>query len=250
MAKPTSREELVQYCLRALGAPVIQINIDADQLDDRVDEALQFYFEYHSDATIHHFRKHKITQTDLDNKFITLPEDLLFVSRILPWGFFGARDSLFSIKYHIHLNDIYDLANPGSLVNYELNKQHLGMISSMFDSGQHQRIRFNRHMNKLFIDTDWERQFRIDDYIIIEGYSLINPDEYTDVYNDMFLKRYLTALIKKNWGTNLKKFGGMQLPGGVEMNGQDIYQEAEEEIKDIEETMQLKYEMPPIGFVG
>lgn len=250
MAKPTSREELIAYCLRALGAPVLQINIDETQLDDRVDEALQFYFEYHSDATIHHFRKHQLTEEDVNNKFIVLPEDLLFVSRILPWGYFGTRDSLFSVKYHIHLNDIYDLSNPGSLINYTLNMQHMSLISSMFDSGKHQRIRFNRHMNKLFIDTDWDVHFRVGDHILIEGYSMVDPEEYVDVYNDMFLKRYLTALIKKNWGINMKKFGNMQLPGGVTMNGQDIYQEAIDEIRAIEEEMQQRYEMPPIGFVG
>lgn len=249
MAKPTTREELVEYCLRELGHPVIQINVDDEQVDDRVDQAIQFWHEYHSDATVEHFRKHQVTQEDIDNRFVTLPEDLLFVTRILPIGMNGATN-MFSAKYQMHLNDLYNLRQPGSVINYNMTNEFMGLLDMIFDNGKDQKVRFNRHLNKLFIDTDWESDFQIGDYLVIEGYSTINPEDYVDVYNDMFLKRYLTALIKKQWGTNMKKFTGMQLPGGVEFNGQAIYDEAVEELKEIEETMASRYSFPPIGAIG
>ena len=251
MANPTTRQELIDYCKRALGAPVLEINVDDDQVSDRVDQALQFYQEYHSDGTIQHFRKHQVTQTDIDNEYLTIPEDLLFVTRILPLGTNGgSATNMFSVNYQMHLNDVYDLRRPGSILSYDLTREYLGMIDMIFDNGMDQKLRFNRHMDRLHIDTDWEADFIVGDYIIIEGYSTINPEDYVDVYNDMFLKKYLTALIKKQWGTNMKKFTGMQLPGGVEMNGQQIYDEANEEIKEIEEQMALKYEFPPMGAIG
>lgn len=252
MAKPTSRQELLDYCLRALGAPVLQINVATEQLDDRIDEAIQFYHEYHADSTIQHFRKHEVTQVDIDNAFIDIPEDLIFVTRILPVGGSngGGNRNMFSIDYQMHLNDVYDLRNPGTILNYDMTKEYMGMLDMIFDNGMDQKLRFNRHLNKLFIDTDWEVDFQVGDYLIVEGYSTINPDDYIDVYNDLFLKRYLIALIKRQWGTNMKKFTGMQLPGGVEMNGQQIYDEANEEILKIEEEMALKYEFPPIGAIG
>lgn len=249
MAKPTSRQELIDYCLRALGAPVIQINVDDEQIDDRVDEAIQFYQDYHSDATILHYRKHKVTQADIDNRYIQIPENLIYVTRILPIGYSSNRN-MFSVDYQMHLNDIYDLRYPGSIINYEMTKQYMGLLDMTFENGLDQRLRFNRHLNELHIDTDWVKDFNVDDYIIVEGYSTIHPDDYVDVYNDIFLKRYLTALIKRQWGINLKKFTGMQLPGGVEFNGQQIYDEANEEIKEIEEKMALKYEFPPMPAIG
>jgi hypothetical protein len=249
MAKPTSREELIDYCLRALGAPVLQINIDEEQIDDRVDEAIQFYQEYHSDATIHHYRKHKVTQEDIDNRYIEIPEDLIYVTRILPIGYSSSRD-MFSIDYQMHLNDIYDLRYPGSIINYTMTKQYMSLLNMTFENGLDQMLRFNRHLDKLYIDTNWKIDFKVDDYIIVEGYSTINPEDYVDVYNDIFLKKYLIALIKRQWGINLKKFTGMQLPGGVEFNGQQLYDEANEEIKEIEEKMASKYQFPPMGAIG
>jgi len=248
MSKPQSRAELIQYCLRALGAPVIEVNVDDDQLDDRLDDALQFYQDYHSDATVQHFRKYRLTQTDIDNEYIEIPENLLFVSRILPWGHTNNR-SEFSIEYQMHLNDIYDLRSPGSILNYEMTKQYLSILDMTLNSNLDQRIRFNRHMNKLFIDTDWD-EFKVGDWIVIEGYSTIDPDDYVDIYNDLFLKRYLTALIKRQWGINLKKFQGMQLPGGVEFNGQTIFDEATAELEKIEDTMASRYQVPPMMAIG
>jgi hypothetical protein len=249
MAKPTSRQELIDYCKRSLGAPVIEINVADEQVDDRVDEALEFYQEYHSDAIIQHFRKHQVTQTDIDNRYIDIPEDLIYVTRILPIGYSSNRN-MFSIDYQMHLNDIYDLRYPGSIINYEMTKQYMSLLDMTFENGLDQKVRFNRHMNKLFIDTDWDADFKVGDYIVVEGYSTVNPAEYVNVYNDIFLKKYLTALIKKQWGINMKKFSGMQLPGGVEMNGQQIYDEATEEIQRYEEEMLDKYSFPPMGAIG
>ena len=270
MSKPYSRQTLVDYCLRALGAPVIEINVDDNQLGDRLDEALQFYQEYHSDAVIKRFRKYQLTAADITNKYITVPDTYLTISRVLPFNSNTGGTGDFNIEYQLMLNDIYDLAKPGaSMLNYSMTQQHLALIDHMFD-GKDQTTRFNRHINRLYIETRWGTDLVENDIIVFEGYEAIVPktshtaDTYgsgsdanapteatsTAVYNDMFLKKYLTALIKKQWGTNIKKFDGMQLPGGVTMNGQQIYDEANEEILKIEEEVQLKYEMPPAFYVG
>ena len=248
MSKPGSRQELADYCLRALGAPVVEINIDDDQLGDRIDEAFQFYREYHSDATIRRYRKHQVTATDVTNEYIDIPETFIHVSRVLPFQVTGGAGD-FNVEYQIMLNDIYDLRGPNSVLHYAMSQQHLALVDTLFD-GKDQTVRFNRHMNRLFIETRWGTDIKAGEFIIIEGYETVDPATFTDVYNDIFLKKYLIALIKRQWGTNLKKFGGLQLPGGVEINGQQIYDEANEEIKEIEEQMQSRYEMPPLDFMG
>ena len=248
MSKPGSRQELADYCLRALGAPVVEINIDDDQLGDRIDEAFQFYREYHSDATIRRYRKHQVTATDVTNEYIDIPETFIHISRVLPFQVTGGAGD-FNVEYQIMLNDIYDLRGPNSVLHYAMSQQHLALVDTLFD-GKDQTVRFNRHMNRLFIETRWGTDIKAGEFIIIEGYETVDPATFTDVYNDIFLKKYLTALIKRQWGTNLKKFGGLQLPGGVEINGQQIYDEANEEIKEIEEQMQSRYEMPPLDFMG
>ena len=248
MSKPGSRQELADYCLRALGAPVVEINIDDDQLGDRIDEAFQFYREYHSDATIRRYRKHQVTATDVTNEYIDIPETFIHISRVLPFQVTGGAGD-FNVEYQIMLNDIYDLRGPNSVLHYAMSQQHLALVDTLFD-GKDQTVRFNRHMNRLFIETRWGTDIKAGEFIIIEGYETVDPATFTDVYNDIFLKKYLIALIKRQWGTNLKKFGGLQLPGGVEINGQQIYDEANEEIKEIEEQMQSRYEMPPLDFMG
>ena len=248
MSKPGSRQELADYCLRALGAPVVEINIDDDQLGDRIDEAFQFYREYHSDATIRRYRKHQVTATDVTNEYIDIPETFIHISRVLPFQVTGGAGD-FNVEYQIMLNDIYDLRGPNSVLHYAMSQQHLALVDTLFD-GKDQTVRFNRHMNRLFIETRWGTDIKAGEFIIIEGYETVDPATFTDVYNDIFLKKYLTALIKRQWGKNLKKFGGLQLPGGVEINGQQIYDEANEEIKEIEEQMQSRYEMSPLNFMG
>lgn len=248
MARPSSRQELIDYCLRALGAPVIQINVDDDQLEDRVDEAIQFYQEYHSDAVVRTFVKHQVTQTDYDNNYITVPDDLICVFRVLNINSGDAAD-MFGVKYQMFLNDLYGLRNPESLVNYEMTKQYLGLIE-MTLTGASQQIVFTRHMDRLVIADDWKKTVRIGQYIIVEGYQTINPQDYPQVYNDRMLKKYLTALIRKQWGLNVFKYSGIALPGGVTLNGAEIYAAAVEEIDKIEIDFMDRFAFPPDWYVG
>ena len=249
MAKPNTRQGLIDYCLRALGAPVIEINVDDYQLEDRIDEAIQYYQEYHSDAIVRVYRKHQVTSDDITNQYITLPDNLLFVNRIFPFSSSKHSTGMFSVDYQIHLNDIFDLHQAEGLVHYEMTKQYLSLIDRQVN-GMQQLSTFSRHQNRLYIEADWSSKIGEGEYIIVEGYETLDPDTYTDIYNDMLLKKYLTALIKRQWGLNLIKFEGMQLPGGVTLNGRQIYDDAVQDIEKIEEDMQLTYEMPPDFFVG
>jgi hypothetical protein len=246
--RPSTRQELITYCKRQLGAPVITINVSDDQVEDCVDDAIQFYQEYHADATVKHYRKHTITSDDVTNKYIDIPEDIIFLTHLLP--FTSSTKNMFSIEYQMHLNDLYNLRNPGSIINYEMTQQYMSLLNMTFDTSYAQTIRFNRHMNRVFVDAGWGTEINDGDILVFECYSTVNPSDYPDVYNDMFLKRYLTALIKKQWGSNTKKFSGMQLPGGVEITGQDIFDEAKADLEKLEEEMSSRYSMPPIGFVG
>jgi len=234
--------------MRSLGAPVIEINVDEDQVEDRIDEAIQFYQEYHSDAVVRVYRKHIVTTDDVTNQYITLPNSLLFVNRIFPFNS-SSGSGMFSIDYQIHLNDIFDLKGHGSLLNYTMLKQHMSLMDQQIN-GMQQLSTFSRHQNRLYVEADWSDKISAGEYIIIEGYETVDPDAFNDVYNDRFLKKYATALIKRQWGLNLIKFEGMQLPGGVTLNGRQIYDDATQDIEKIEEAMQLTYEMPPDFFVG
>jgi hypothetical protein len=249
MAVPRSRQELVDYCLRALGAPVLEINIDEDQIQDRIDEALQFYQEYHSDAVIRTYMKHQVTQEDLDNEYLTLPEALLFVHRVFPINGPYSSSSMFSISYQLALNDLYGLRNPGDLIHYSMTRQYMSLLDMQFN-GLGQTVRFNRHMNRLYIEVKWGDRLKVGDYVIIEGYVVLDPNIYTDVYNDMYVKRYATALLKRQWGANLIKFQGLQLPGGVTLNGEKIFGDAQVEIEKLEAEIEAKWSFPPDFFVG
>lgn len=248
MAKPNSRESLINYCMRSLGAPVIEINVDEDQVEDRIDEAIQFYQEYHSDAVVRVYRKHIVTTDDVTNQYITLPNSLLFVNRIFPFNS-SSGSGMFSIDYQIHLNDIFDLKGHGSLLNYTMLKQHMSLMDQQIN-GMQQLSTFSRHQNRLYVEADWSDKISAGEYIIIEGYETVDPDAFNDVYNDRFLKKYATALIKRQWGLNLIKFEGMQLPGGVTLNGRQIYEDATQDIEKIEEAMESTYSFPPDFFVG
>lgn len=252
MARPNSRQSLIEYCLRQLGAPVIEINVADEQLDDCTDDALQFYQEYHSDSTIKMFRKHQLTEQDVQNKWIPLPESILFVSRILPIVTVtqSSASNLFSLNYQIALNTMHDFHRQLDMVTYEMTRQHMNMIDATLN-GLNEITYFNRHMGRLYLKVDWAgSEVRVGDYIVIECYELVDPEEHNRVYNDLYLKRYLTAKIKKQWGQNIKKYDGMQLPGGVTISGQAIYDEAEAEIVKLEEEMELKWSTPPTFFVG
>jgi len=311
MAAPTTRLQFKDYCLRRLGWPVIDINVDDDQVDDRIDDALSFFYDYHYDGTEKLFMKHKITQTDIDRRWIYAPDAVLFVIGVLPFDDSNSSVNMFDLRYQLRLHDLYDFTSV-SYVSYEITMQHIQTLNLLF-SGKPQ-FRFNRVQNKVFLDFDWERDVEVGDYVIIECYRKMNPelvnltgtvnlvsgnttvigtgtkfdqeivendfvnfgDEslqvrtinsptnitlttapaasnatatmtvtgLTDVFDNRFLKAYATAKIKMQWGSNLKKFAGIQMPGGVTLNGQQIYDEAIEEIKNLEEQMYNSTSMP------
>ena len=247
MASVTSREQLKDYCLRQLGAPVIEINVDDDQVEDRIDDAFQFYREYHFDAVEKLYLKHEITANNISNQYIEISNAVIGVERVFPFMNKSTGTNIFDIKYQILINDLYTLMST-DLIYYTAVRQELELINQLL-VGQ-KPIRFNRHMNRLHIDMDWAADVVEGTYIIVECWRILDPDVYTDVYNDMFLKRYATAQIKKQWGNNLKKFAGVQLPGGVTLNGEIIYQEATEEIRQIETEIQSRFELPVDMFVG
>lgn len=249
MANPTSRQGLIDYALRRLGAPVIEINVDDDQIEDRIDDALQFYQEYHSDATMRIYLKHELTAQDITNRYISLNDNILYVKRIFPFVGDSSNINMFSVKYQMHLNDLYDLSYIGDLLYYEMVQQYMSLLDMKLN-GQSEFSRFNRHMNELHLDIDWESDVKAGDYVIVECMRIVDPSTYTDVYNDMFLKQYATALIKQQWGANLIKFEGMQMPGGVTINARQIFEDANLELEKIREQMQLNYEMPPDFYVG
>ena len=247
MASVTSREQLKDYCLRQLGAPVIEINVDDDQVEDRIDDAFQFYREYHFDAVEKLYLKHEITANNISNQYIEISNAVVGVERVFPFMNKSTGTNIFDIKYQILINVLYTLMST-DLIYYTAVRQELELINQLL-VGQ-KPIRFNRHMNRLHIDMDWAADVVPGTYIIVECWRILDPDVYTDVYNDMFLKRYATAQIKKQWGNNLKKFAGVQLPGGVTLNGEIIYQEATEEIRQIETEIQSRFELPVDMFVG
>ena len=249
MAKPNSRQTLIEYCLRSLGAPVLEINIDDDQISDRIDDAFQFYQEYHSDAVIRTYVKHQVTAQDITNEYITLPEALLFVHRIFPISEGNSSSNMFSVSYQLALNDLYGLRNPGDLIQYSMTRQYMSLLDMQFN-GLGQTVRHNRHMNRLYIELKWGDKIKEGQYVIIEGYVVSDPNVFTDIYNDMFLKRYATALIKRQWGANLIKFEGMQLPGGVTLNGRQIFEDAQGDIEKLETEVEAKFAFPPDFYVG
>lgn len=247
MGIPASREQFKDWCLRELGFPVIEINVDDDQVEDRIDEAFQYFQQFHFDGVERWYMKHQLTATDIANKWIPITDNIIGVTRIFPVSASNATVNMFDLRYQLRLHELYDFTST-SYVNYVLTMQHIRTLDLLF-SGE-QPIRFNRHTNKLYLDWNWTQFAQAGEYIIIEGFVIIDPDSYTKVYNDRMLKKYATSLIKKQWGNNMKKFGGMQLPGGVTMNGQQIYEEAVAEIKEIEQLIRDTYEEPPQFLIG
>lgn len=317
MASPTSRQGLIDYCLRKLGHPVIEINIDDDQIEDRIDEAFQFYRDFHFDAiesvylseqitasliqitgvnaasfingekvtgatsgaTTYVYRNvsanrfqvkntsgtfsagetisggtsgasatlSSITLGNFDNKYLTMSDAVTSVIRVLPFSSRTRGIDLFDVRYQILLNDLYSIQS-ADLIYYSQIQTQLQLINDIL-VGQ-KPVRFNRHQNRLYVDMNWSDDVEIGDYIIVEAYRILDPDTFTDVYNDGFLKRYATALIKQQWGQNLKKFEGVQLPGGVTLNGQKIYDEATEEIASLREEVKDTYQLPIDFFTG
>ena len=317
MAKPTTRTEFKDYCLRKLGWPVLQINVDDDQVEDRIDEALQFWYDYHYDGTEKMFLKHRITQQDIDRGWIYCPDSIIFVTGIFPFDESNSSINMFDLRYQLRLHDLYDFTSV-SYVSYEITMQHLRTLNLLF-SGTPQ-FRFHRHQNKLHLDIDWTRDLDPGQYVVAECYRRLQPESITitgtvagnttsntiigtgtifdqelaekdfiqidgtakqikriispteiildgphssnasgitvtkegntDVWNDRFLKKYATAKIKQQWGTNMKKFEGIQMPGGVTLNGQKIYDEAIEEIEKLEEDLINTNVLPGDMFMG
>ena len=248
MANPSTRAELKNYCLRQLGYPVLEINVDDDQLEDRIDEALQFYQEYHFDGVEKMYLKHQITADDISNQYITINDSIIGIERVFPLRSAGSNVNMFDVRYQMHLNDIYDLSST-SLVNYSMAMRHISLLEDLFN--QAPRFRYNRHTDKLYLDIDWNNNEVVaDDYILVECYKIVDPSTYSDVYNDMFLKKYITALFKRQWGANLIKFDGMQLPGGITLNGRQLFEDANREIETLEQEMQLRFELPTDFMVG
>jgi len=246
MSTPSSREQLKDWCLRQLGFPVIEINVDDDQVDDRIDEAFQYFQQFHFDGVERWYLKHQLTQENIDNGWIPITENIIGVTRIFPISSSNASVNMFDLRYQLRLHELYDFTST-SYVNYVLTMQHIRTLDMLF-SGE-QPIRFNRHTDKLYIDMNWPMA-NVGEWLVIEGYIIVDPDTYSDVYNDRMLKKLATAYIKRQWGNNMKKFGGMQLPGGIMMNGQQIYDEAVQEIEALEQQIRDTYEEPPQFILG
>ena len=246
MAAPNSKATLKEYCLRKLGKPVIEINIDDDQMDDRIDEALLYYQDYHFDGTEKSFFKHQVTADDKTNEYLTVASSYIGITNIFDIGDATSTNNLFNVRYQIALNDLYDLSRY-DLVPYFMNFMNIRFIEEMLIGKQ--PLRYNRHVNKLYIDMDWGK-VSVGDYIIAEGYQKVDPDTYTDVYNDRWLQRYVTCLFKIQWGSNLTKFTGMQLPGGVQFNGEQILQQGLDEKQRLEDEMIASYSLPVHDLTG
>ena len=281
MAKPTSRQELIDYCLRRLGAPVLEINVDDDQIDDLVDDALQYFQERHFDGVERMFLKYKITQEDLDrgrakntegvgivtttststnisgygtvsssfyetSNFIQVPDSVIGIEKIFKFDTSSISGGMFSIKYQLFLNDLYYF-NSVELLQYAMTKSYLEDIDFLLTSDK--QVRFNKRQNRLYLDIDWESQAK-DTFFVIDCYRALDPTEFSKVYNDSFLKKYLTSSIKRQWGQNLIKFNGVKLPGGIELNGRQIYEDALRELEDLTQKMSMEYELPPLDLIG
>ena len=251
MAAPNSRATLIDYCKRRLGEPVIEVNVDEDQLEDRVDESLQYYREFHSDATVRTYLKHLVTADDVTNQYIPLANNIIFVSKMFPvaGGIVGGS-GMFDIKYQMMLNNIHDLMNfAGDLAYYEQMQQYLSTLDMKLNGTP--QVQFSRRQNRLYVFGDFiDGDIQEGDYIVAEVYTEISDSDHTSIFNDMFVKEYTTALIKQQWGQNLIKFEGMQLPGGVILNGRQIYDDATAEIATLRENIRLEHEFLPDFFVG
>jgi hypothetical protein len=248
MSNVSSRTEFKDYCLRRLGFPVIEINIDEDQIDDRIDDALQYWQDYHFDGLQKFYYIKRITDEDISQKYIDLTDvrddannhlEVVGVTRIFPISDSLATFNMFDLRYQLRLNELYDFTS-ASYVNYTLTMQHLRSLELLFTGEV--PIRFQRHMRRLYVDWGWgHHQAPSGSVLIAECYANIDPSVYNRVWNDRWLKEYATSLIKRNWGSNMKKFGGIQLPGGVVLNGKETFEEAELDIRRLESEMENNY---------
>jgi len=280
MSQPSSRQDLINYCKRKLGAPVLEINVADEQVDDLVDDALQYFHERHFDGVVQTYLKYKITQDDIDRgrskgnsknigistdvvshsvgnstefsfeengNYLPVPSSVTGVNKIFKLQSSSATSgSMFSVKYQLFLNDLY-YWDSIDLLQYSMIQSKLSDIDYLLNPLKH--FRFNQRQDRLYIDMDWG-QVSANDYLIIDCWRLLDPNTYTQVWNDSFLKLYLTSLIKRQWGQNLIKFQGVKLPGGVELNGRQMYDDAQREIDQLMEKMSSTYELPPLDMIG
>jgi hypothetical protein len=247
MANPTTREELKKYCMRRLGHPVIEINIDEDQMQDRIDDALEYYRDYHFDGSERTFLKHQVTADDITNEYVTVPSTINGIINVFPVGTGLNANNLFNLRYQVTLNEIYDWSH-SQFQNYFSSMERIALMEEIFVGKQ--PLRFSRHTDRLYLDMDWSARVTVGEYLIIECYRILDPDTYTSVWGDRWLRQYCTQLFKRQWGENLKKFEGMQLPGGLQFNGQTIWSEADEEIKRLEEEVVNSYSLPAMDMIG
>jgi hypothetical protein len=279
MAKPATRQQLIDYCLRKLGAPVLEINVDDDQIDDLVDDAIQLFNERHFDGIERMYLKYKITQDDIDrgkaegtdgvgivtttgtstingsettfnfyenSNYIQVPDSVIGIEKIFKFDTNSISGGMFSIKYQLFLNDLYYF-NSVELLQYAMTKSYLEDIDFLLTTDK--QVRFNKRQDRLYLDIDWSSQ-EADNFLVIDCYRALDPTSFSQVYNDSFLKLYLTSLIKRQWGQNLIKFKGVKLPGGIELNGREIYEDAERELEAIRQKMSSEYELPPLDLIG
>ena len=263
MATPSTRETLKQYCLRNLGNPVIDINFDDDQVEDRIDEALQYFAQYHVDGVERMYLKYLVTADDITrmttdasesatensitttykraDNFLVVPSSVISVINVFPLSD-RANLNMFDVRYQLRLNDLYDFSST-SIVHYQMTMQHLDFLDHILVGEK--PMRFNQLSNRLYVDMDWGTDITAGEYLIFEVYRKVDPDTYTDLYDDIYLKRYLTSLIKRQWGQNLSKFSGTAMLGGVTLNGPELFSSAIEEQQRLEEEIRLNYEEPP-----
>jgi len=271
MANPNTRETLKQYALRALGKPVIEINVEDDQLEDRLDEGLQFFAQYHYDGIEKMYLKYQITAADITRarantstvvtdtadstvsatwkegtNYIPVPDSVVSILEVFPFTD-KSNLNMFDVRYQLRLNDLYDFSST-SIIHYQMTRTHLDFLDHVLVGEK--PIRFNQHQNRLYIDMDWENDVSAGEYVLIKCYRKLDPTVYTDIYNDILLKKYVTQLFKRQWGANLIKFNQVQMLGGTTLNGEVIYQQANEEIIKIEEQIQLQYETPVNYMIG
>jgi hypothetical protein len=258
MATITNRQQFKDYCLRRLGAPVIQINVDDQQVEDRVDDAIQYWQDYHFDGAQKFYWVHYVTGQDITNQYLDASQardqdgntvNILGITRIFPLTDSQASINMFDLRYQLRLNELYDFTS-ASYINYTLTQQHLRSLEIQFTGEV--PIRFVRNMQRLYIDWAWggDREIAAGQAVIAECYGSIDPDTYPNVWNDRWLKEYATQLIKRTWGENMKKFGGIQLPGGVVLNGKETYEEAIGEIERLEKDMIENYGGPLEWFLN
>jgi len=245
MPVPTDRQSFKDYCLRRLGYPVIEINVDDDSVEDRIDDALQYWRDYHFDALEHIYASHTLNQTDIDNRFLAIDPLIIGITRILPLSDNAQNINMFDLRYQLRLNDLYDFTS-SSYTNFVLTMQHIRTIELLFVGLD--LVHFNRHQQKLFIDWEWGVDVHPGDVVIMECDRILDPDLYPDIWNDKWLKEYATALIKRQWGENISKYAGVQLPGGVQLDGERIWAAADKEVRRLEDRMIQDYS-EPLNFV-